>query len=280
MGRQSCKGVLRAIRKRPPDASYSNPFTPEDQNLLYMLASQVGAALDRVELQERLIEVERMAALGEMSARAAHMLGNKLFALKGALKELRIAQVTPGEERERLYAAIDGLIREMEELLQEFRYFVKSARVDRNPVELVLLLSEFVRQISHSTGEVSVHFETHLDEAWIEGDAERLKRCVGELIENAAHFTPQGGIITVSIEPSTHGEVMITVSDTGKGIPDEDKEKIFEPFYSTRAQGLGLGLAIVKSIVQAHGGTIEECGRYGEGAKFVITIPAAKLLHR
>ncbi len=280
MGQRSCKGVLRVIRKRPQDASYSNPFTSDDQNLLYMLASQVGAALDRVELQERLIEAERMAAFGEMAARAAHMLGNKIFSLKGALKELRTPQAALGEERERLYAAVDSTIKEMEELLQEFRYFVKSARIERNPIELVSLLREFVGHISHSVSDVNVHFETHLDEAWIEGDAERLKRCIGELIENATYFVPRGGVVTVSIESSPHGSVVITVSDTGRGIPDESKEKIFEPFYSTRAQGLGLGLAIVKSIVQAHGGTIEESGRYGEGAKFVITLPAAKPPHQ
>lgn len=276
MGQRSCRGVLRAIRKRPKDVSYSNPFTADDQNLLYMLASQVGAALDRVELQERLIEAERMAAFGEMAARAAHMLGNKLFSLKGALKELRMPEATFGEERERLFAAVDSLIKEMEELLQEFRYFVKSARVEKKPVELVSLLREFIGHISHSVSGVTVRFETQLDEAWIEGDDERLKRCIGELIENATHFTPQGGVVTVSVDLSVHGNVLITVTDTGKGIPDESKEKIFEPFYSTRAQGLGLGLAIVKSIVQAHGGTIEESGRYGEGAKFVITLPAAK----
>jgi signal transduction histidine kinase len=90
---------------------------------------------------------------------------------------------------------------------------------------------------------------------------------------------PHGGSITITIEQSkaNPNEVLITVSDTGMGIPEEKKEKIFEPFYSTRAQGLGLGLAIVKSIVQAHGGTIEEVGEYGRGAKFVIALPAKRI---
>lgn len=276
MGQKGCKGVLRAIRKRPRDASYTNPFTQDDQNLLYMLASQVGAALDRVELQERLIEAERMAAFGEMSARAAHMLGNKLFALKGALKELRLIQSTLDGERERLHSAIERLIQEMEELLQELKYFVKSARVERKPIELISMLREFVEHVSHSTGDLKIKFETQLVEAWIEGDAERLKRCIGELIENATHFTPPNGMVTIKVEQSVSGNIVITVADTGSGVPDEDKERIFDPFYSTRAQGLGLGLAIVKGIIQAHGGAIEEKGRHGEGAKFIITLPVMK----
>ena len=279
MGQKSCRGVLRVIRKRHPDSSYTNPFTPDDQNLLHMLASQVGAVLDRVELQERLIEAERMAALGEMSARTAHMLGNKIFTLKGALKELKHIDLPQGEERERLFSAIECSIKEMEELLQEFRYFVKSAKAEKNLLELISLMHEFIEQLRRTTGDVAISFVTHLDEVWIEGDAERLKRCISELVENAIHFMPDGGTISISIEQSKArpNEVLITVSDTGVGIPEEKKEKIFEPFYSTRAQGLGLGLAIVKSIVQAHGGTIEEVGEYGKGAKFVITLPAKRI---
>jgi signal transduction histidine kinase len=279
MGQKSCRGVLRVLRKRHPSSSYTNPFTPDDQNLLHMLASQVGAVLDRVELQERLIEAERMAALGEMSARTAHMLGNKLFTLKGALKELKHIDITQGEERERFFSAIESSIKEMEELLQEFRYFVKSARAEKNPLELISLMREFVEQMRRSTGDVAIGFETQLDEVWVEGDAEKLKRCISELVENATHFMPHGGSITITIEQSkaNPNEVLITVSDTGMGIPEEKKEKIFEPFYSTRAQGLGLGLAIVKSIVQAHGGTIEEVGEYGRGAKFVIALPAKRI---
>ncbi|HID08320.1 MAG TPA: GAF domain-containing protein [Armatimonadetes bacterium] len=283
MGHERCHGVLRAVRKRPVDASYSNPFTPDDQNLLYMLASQVGVALDRAELQERLLEAERTAAFGEMSARAAHMIGNKIFALKGVMKELLSSDIpSTNAERKQLVNAIERTIYEIEELLQEFRYFVKSARVEKRSVEIVGLIRELVERMACNIKDIEVQFETTLREAWVEADDERLRRCIGELIENASHFTPSGGHITVAIkpaEPSMAGrpKVCIIVRDTGPGVPDSHKEKIFEPFYSSRSKGLGLGLAIVRSIIQAHGGTIQERGRYGEGAEFVITLPTSSI---
>jgi signal transduction histidine kinase len=107
-------------------------------------------------------------------------------------------------------------------------------------------------------------------------DGDQIEQALGELIENAVHHTPAGGRVTVEAKasaPEEGGGVQITVMDTGPGVPDKDKERIFTPFISARPGGSGLGLAIVRQIVENHGGTIRETGTAGEGARFEIVLP-------
>ena len=117
-------------------------------------------------------------------------------------------------------------------------------------------------------------------------DPTKLKRCFTELMENAVNFQPDGGYINVTtsladarsrkwLKPGQHSEnyVQIKFEDNGPGIEKDNKPKIFNPFFSTRAKGMGLGLSIVKGIIDAHNGVIFENGMPGKGAKFTILLP-------
>jgi signal transduction histidine kinase len=167
---------------------------------------------------------------------------------------------------------------EVEILLQELRDFVKATQLNLQP----LCLSDLVRELVQETAQRLPHlqFELRLDEQpiWVRGDAEKLRSVVEELLENAAHFLKEGDTISLrlSLDQWFSGRKVarLIVQDSGPGIPERMKDQIFQPFFSTRAKGMGLGLAIVKGIVEAHGGTIEERGKEGEGAKFIITLPA------
>ncbi|MFA0738053.1 MAG: hypothetical protein LKKZDAJK_001154 [Candidatus Fervidibacter sp.] len=279
-GRNGVLGVLRVVRKRSSPLAPHYLFTEEDEELLAMLASQVGAALERAELQERLFTMEHIAAVGELSARIAHMIGNKIFALKGALKEvlLRLQSVPLPEGVQTIFNGMERSLFEVEMLLQELRDFVKATQLNLQP----LCLSDLVRELVQEAAQRLPHlqFELHLDEqpVWVRGDPEKLRSVVEELLENASHFLKDGDTITLHLSLhqwfSGRKVARLVVQDSGPGIPERMKDQIFQPFFSTRAKGMGLGLAIVKGIVEAHGGTITERGKEGEGAKFIITLPA------
>ncbi|MCS7223247.1 MAG: GAF domain-containing protein [Armatimonadetes bacterium] len=275
-GRSGTWGVLRVVRKKPEsERALEKLFDEEDERLLSLLASQVGGALERERMQERLFRAERLAAIGELAARGAHMIGNKIFALKGAIKTLKT--LITGPDSEKLFQAVERAIYETEVLLQELRDFVKATHLTLNPVCLNDLISEVLeeqsRRLSH------IRFQADMPEAkvWIKGDQGKFRSVLEELIENSRQCLGDFGeikvILTVDRHPQESRRVRVIVLDNGPGVPEELKEKIFEPFFTSRPKGIGLGLATVKGIVEAHGGTVEERGRPGEGAKFIISLP-------
>lgn len=287
-------GVLRVIRRKQASSIISNDFTMRDQMLLTTLARQVGAAVAQQVLVDRQLQMERMAAWGEMSARSAHMIGNKVFALKGQLNELEflagMPEISGQDVREVVDRAKQGVFR-LEEILTEFRDFLMATHLERQSIDL----NELVGSILHESCSCSCPFKVHLDPApdlpKIYADESKLRRAVSELIENAANHLPGGGEIRIvtglwtAAERERHPDVSfasadcavrLEVRDTGPGIPQEDKSKLFNPFFTTRSKGMGLGLSIVKGVVDAHQGAIAEVGREGEGAHFIIVLPAIR----
>lgn len=291
-------GVLRVVRRRPASTAIRNDFTPRDEQILATLARQVGAAITQQTLIEKQVQMERMAAWGEMSARSAHMIGNKVFALKGQLNELehlaQRADVSGEEVREVVQRAKLGVFR-LEEILTEFRDFLMATHLERRPADLNALVTSTVRETFPTGGSIPVHVETAPGLPKIACDETKLRRAISELLENAANHMPEGGEIRVATGPwgpaerdlypqmphqpawdREGGAVRLEVADTGPGIPPENKERLFTPFFTTRSKGMGLGLSIVKGIVDAHQGAIAEVGRLGEGARFLIVLPALR----
>ncbi len=278
-GRNEVMGVLRALRKKLNPSAPHYLFSEEDEELLFTLASQLGAVLEREELQKRLFTMQHIATIGELAARTAHMIGNKVFAMKGALKELglQLNNFPLSESTQRLLRSMERALYEVETLLQDLRDFVKATQLNLQPLCLSDLVKELVQDYAQEFPHIS--FELQMDDwtVWVKGDAEKLRSAISELIENSVHFLKEGGKITVRLTKSTWvGQRLarLIVRDNGPGIPEKMKEQIFQPFFTTRAKGMGLGLAIVKGVIDAHGGTIEERGREGEGALFIITLPA------
>jgi signal transduction histidine kinase len=104
------------------------------------------------------------------------------------------------------------------------------------------------------------------------GDREQLKQAFLNLVLNALQAMPEGGTLTIGTE-TTDGQLRIRFTDTGQGIPQENLERIFNPFFTTRQEGTGLGLAITHRIVQGHGGRIEVQSRLGAGTTFTVVLP-------
>jgi signal transduction histidine kinase len=320
-GREGLLGVLRVVRRKrvfcegpdssgdggvlPENESFRNQFTDEDQALLTTLAGQVGAALLQQRLIDKLVQTERMAAWGEMSARSAHMIGNKVFAIKGHLNELEhvLAPLAgdglgpgPVEQLRDLTAQLHQGVFRLEEILQEFRDFVMATQLKTAEVSVGELLRDTIAEAGAAARGVRLSLDVSPDLPHVPADASRLRRAFSELVENAVNHQAEGGELLISAQPLTpetrerlrglgiggngggrlleQAAAVIEFVDRGPGIPAENKSKLFMPFFTTRAKGMGLGLSIVKGIINAHGGLIREVGRPGEGARFVILLPS------
>lgn len=287
-------GVLRVLRRNPANSIVPNDFTQRDEVLLSTLARQVGAAITQRKLLDRQLQMERMAAWGEMSARSAHMIGNKVFAIKGQLNELEYLSGQPGFGREQVLEVVrraKGSVFSLEEILAEFRDFLLATHLNRAPLDLNALLEETMCETCACAAGVTVRFVPAVGLPRVFADATKLRRAVGELLENACTHQPDGGEVCVRTgwwgererceypqllfrpEAANRQAVWLEVADKGPGVPEENKARLFDPFFTTRAKGMGLGLSIVKGIVDAHLGTIAEVGTPGGGARFLIVLP-------
>lgn len=293
LGRSSVLGVMRVVRRKSPQAWFSNAFTQSEERILATIGRQVGAAIENIQTHEKLLQSERMAAWGELSARAAHMIGNRVFALKGDLNEMRhLLEEKPCEEirdeLKQLAASMMTGVTRLEEILREFRDFVVATSLTRARCRIDQVLREAVAETFPKRSPVRLTMELDEQLPALSCDATKLKRAFGEIIENALSFQPSGGRLWIragilpSAQKAAYGlnqareYVVIEFRDAGPGISAEEKERIFQPFHTTRAKGMGLGLSIVKGIIEAHHGVVREIGRPGEGAWFVVCLPVSE----
>lgn len=289
LSRSGLIGVLRVQRKKSSYKWFPNEFTDDDERILVTIAGQLAIAVDNVRLVDQLVKTERLAAWGEMSARSAHMIGNRVFAIKGDINELEHMLQSGRVERQdgrKLLDSIKKGIFLLEEILNEFREFVKATQLETVEADLNELVQEAVNEGFPKRSATVLRMNLSPDLPRVNVDPTKIKRCFGELMENAVNFQPDGGEIVVTtavadsknrkwLRPGQRGKfVAVTFQDTGPGVETENKPRIFNPFFTSRAKGMGLGLSIVKGIVDAHGGAIYESGTPGKGARFTILLPS------
>jgi len=225
-----------------------------------------------IEIEEQLRRADRLSALGELSAGMAHEIRNPLGSIKGTAEILRDGVAADDPKLE--FAEI--LIREVDRLngvLEDFLRFARPTPVEHGQ----FLLGEVVNDILDLTRQQAAHNQVEIvvaldDDIDIPGQGEQIKQVLLNLVLNALQAMPSGGVLKVSSTNFEH-KVNIQVSDNGPGIALEDRERIFNPFVTTRDSGTGLGLAITQRIVQGHGGHIVLYSIPGQGASFTICLP-------
>jgi len=240
------------------------------------------------QMEERLRRAEKMKALGELSVGIAHEVRNPLASMSGSIQMLSEQLTLTGDDR----SLMEIVLREagrLNELITDFLLFARPARQERKLINLTQTLNDKIRLFSNSSESQFIAIETHLDDRIpVQGDARQLGQVFWNIFINSAHaMDPEGGHImvtsTIVEEPASHeaGEltvrpkrsVIIKVIDSGKGMDPSEAARIFDPFYTTRAEGTGLGLAIVHSIVLSHGGVIEVSSEVNRGTEFTIALP-------
>jgi len=257
-----------------------------DQTLYLMLKPTVlkdeaGKDLGVVLVFEDLTELERaqrLATWREVARRIAHEVKNPLTPIKLAAQRLQrrygghLGQ--DGQVFQECTQIIVNQVDELKNLVNEFSRFARLPHLTLAPQDLNALVQETLLLYQEVQPRITLEF--HPDPALppILLDREQVKRLLLNLLDNALASISGSGTIAVSVRKDpVLNRVVLAVSDTGRGVPDRDKVRIFEPYFSTKGGGTGLGLAIVNSIVAEHQGRIRVEDNVPQGARFIIEIP-------
>lgn len=223
---------------------------------------------------ERARAAERLASIGTLVAGLAHEIGTPMGVIQGHAKLLEGA-VNGDNARWRLRTIQDQISR-ISRIIQSLLHMARPGRPRRVPIDLAVLLDSTLAFLTEKLArrEIAVTRD-YARVPSVPGDPERLQQVFLNLFLNAADSMPKGGELRVCL--GTHGsEVEVRVADTGHGIPTGDLERIFEPFYTTKAagEGSGLGLSVVQGIVAEHHGAIEVLRSDDAGTEFRLLFPS------
>jgi len=237
-----------------------------------------GELLDQ---RERRVQAERVAAWRELARRLAHELKNPLFPLQLTVENLVRARQQSPEQFDEVFressATMLAEIANLKTIISRFSEFSRMPqpqfqRVQVNEIvqNVARLLQAQLQSPEHPAIECRLELAAALQP--IAADPELLHRAFSNLALNAMDAMPQGGTLTLRTRPSGD-RVAVEIADTGTGLTAEECERLFTPYYTSKAHGTGLGLAIVQSIISDHGGRIGVHSQPGRGATFMIELP-------
>jgi signal transduction histidine kinase len=237
-------------------------------------------------LEEQVQRAQRLAALGRLAGGLAHEIRNPLGIVRAA------AQMLGGELREdarfsEYTSVIQTEIDRVDRLIEQLLSYARPRPMSRGPVQIATLIERAVSLTRAYGVQQGVQLDTNItqDLPVVDGDTELLHQALVNLLINGIQATPRGGEVRVRamVDLSRNGPaVVLEVRDTGRGIAEADLSRIFDPFFSTRDDGVGLGLSIVQQIVHEHNGVITVTSESGVGTVFSVRFPtpASASVHR
>jgi len=242
---------------------------------LESLAGRVAHVIERLQAAEReRLRNDQMAALGQLAAGLAHELRNPLTAMKTIVDAARRDE--PGVSLDgRDLAVLDEEILRLNRVLQSFLDYARPPQIAKRPVDLGLI-AEKTRQLVAGRAEqqsIRVSLEQPDGPVTVNADPEQLRQVLLNLVLNAFDAIGDAGEVTIRISREEQGDAVITVADSGPGIPQAIRDRLFEPFVSTKESGTGLGLTMCRRIVEDHGGRIEASNSQTGGAVFTVRLP-------
>jgi len=240
----------------------------------------------RAKMEQQMIATERLASLGTLSTGIAHEIDNPLAIIKEASRYLRLVlgkdEMAGIPRRQELFNAVDKIesaVDRTRRITHQLLGFVRKQEQSFMETDLKALVDETVeflgKQARQNDIEISVQAGA---QGGIWSNPYEIRQVLVNLLTNAIHATPPGGCITVRTEDLDEG-ISLSVADTGSGIPKENLEKVFEPFYTTKApgEGTGLGLYVSRGIIGRLGGKIRIDSRLGYGTKVLIELPRCQV---
>ncbi len=230
--------------------------------------------------QQRLVQTERLASMGQLSAGVAHEINNPLGTIL-LYSHMLLKQFASEDARRADLEMIASEANRCKGIVRGLLDFARQSRVSREPVGLEPLMREVQTIVSARAAQARVRVEVEADRAlpMLMLDRAQIKQMLVNLVENGIDATPSGGRVRIEARPARSGEAAeICVRDTGCGIPPEHLPKLFTPFFTTKemGKGTGLGLAIVYGIVKMHSGDVAVDSKVGKGTTFRVTLPAKK----
>src|SRR5438876_279513 len=265
-------GWTRLIRRRVPlPAGPASRGAPEFEALRQALR-ELATALDAARGKE--LEAERLRAFREVARRVAHEIKNPLTSMRIAVDQLGRSG-GPAGGRTTAVEVLAAETHRLERLAKEFSEFGRLPEGPKSEVDLVDLLIELGR--SAVPGDVAVTVRANGagegPPCRLLGHYEPLRRAFSNLLRNAAEAMDGHGTIEIAVSRDGPG-ILVTIADHGRGISDELRHRVFEPYFTTKQDGTGLGLALVRQTVEAHNGSITVADTPGGGATFSIVLSA------
>lgn len=269
---------------------YSSPLAIDgDQGQIVSLVDVTEAA----EAERVVRRNESLAAMGQATAQVAHEIKNPLGSIRLGVSMLRDS-VRGDQEALRTIDLVERGVTHLNKLVLEVTEFSRQKPLARSNVELDDLLNRSLELVSERIKDKSTPVEKHFTDLKLRGswDADQLVQVFVNVIANAVDASPAGAAISITTEvakqeaagmaaamsgssgySSTRGIARIVIADHGSGMDPATRERIFEPFFSTKKRGTGLGLAIVKQIIERHDGHISAASEEGKGSRFTIDLP-------
>ena len=233
------------------------------------------------------LRAERLEGVAELSASLAHEIRNPLASIRSAVEQLSRSPFS-GPDEQTLARLVMRESDRLSRLLSEFLDFARVRVTRTQPIDLAILARSAVRLAAANDtkpGGVRVLCDADRDEFIVEGDEDLLHRAVFNLLLNAIQASPEGGEVEVEVGPALpehlagtqfeYRAATLSVSDSGPGIPLENRDKLFDPFFTTKPGGSGLGLAVVHRAIEAHRGLVF-LDSSPSGTRFTVVLPRAE----
>lgn len=266
-------GATRGIRDGNLQYRIEENLKDEFQELAAAFNEMSGSLKEQcVKMQH----TERLAVVGELAAGLAHEVRNPLGGIKVTLEILLQDKVSlDQEEKELLWGSVNEIMR-IEELLQSLLNYARPPEPRFGLLDINKLVDASIKTVRYSSKKKNIQFAKKLSDQLpqVAADSSQLKQVFLNLLINAVDAIAETGTITVktSVEQEA-GVVKIEISDNGEGLAGKDLDKIFLPFFTTKAKGTGLGLAVCKRLIDQHGGAINVAGNPEGGVRFTVSLP-------
>jgi len=249
-------------------------FSDEEGPAIVAMIRDIG---ERKRLEEQLRKTERIAELGTVASGMAHEIGTPMNVILGRAEYLmeRVKEEPIKKGLQTIVAQVERITKVMNQLLS----FARRRTPERRRLDVKDVVESSIEIFQERLSRNRIGVELALDPACppAHADADQMNQVLINLIMNAVHAMPDGGVLRIGLAPADD-MVRLTVADTGHGIPPEVVAHIFDPFFTTKefGKGTGLGLTVVKGILEEHGGSISAESEVGKGTTFTILLPKSE----
>jgi two-component system, LuxR family, sensor kinase FixL len=264
----SLTAVRNGGEKFPIELSLS--YLEMGENVIF--TAIVRDKTEEVKMKSKMLQSERLAAVGQAVAHVAHEIKNPLMIIGGFSSQIR-SKIEDEKDRHKLDMVLDEVMR-LERLVADLGDFTKAYKLVKRPASLNSVINDVIQIMSGVCAPGKYNFTKQLSEqvGEVVCDPDKLKQVFINIISNGLEAMHDGGTISIATEKTPAG-VEVKIADEGVGIPQSELRNIFEPFYTTREHGSGLGLSISYKLIEAHSGEIWANSEAGRGTTFVIQLP-------
>jgi two-component system NtrC family sensor kinase len=226
-------------------------------------------------MREALLQSEKLAAMGRLTSQIAHELNNPIYGIMNTLELLK-TEIPPESKRRKILELSLSETQRLAEMLRNMLSFSKPEEEKRRPVKITELVEGILLMMERQMKEANIKMETHFDDGIPEvmASTNQMRQVLLNMFKNAKEAMPKGGTLIIRTSREDN-KVLIHIQDTGVGIPEEIRNRIFEAFFTTKqkVKGVGLGLSVCYGIIKDHGGEIKVESEEGIGTTFTISLP-------